>query len=96
MIMLALLQRPIDKNFNVIFHYITPSGKFDSVSKIVKLFKENQFNMTNDTIIRWCKKSNKIISDKSYVQNDFLKSLGSKEDVPGKKFKELGFVFLPV
>jgi len=69
-------------------YYITPFGKFSNSIEI-----REKTGMSFNTIIKWCKNSSNKISTMSYVQNIYLQSLGNKNEIINKTFKEIGFGF---
>ena len=66
-------------------YYHTPWGKFVSTENITPLINKN-------TIRRWCKQM-VIVTNRSYGYSDYLKSLGARESIVGKTYRELGFWF---
>jgi len=67
-------------------YYITPYGKFitskEATTKLLSL----------SSVKNWCKNPDKIISNKSYVQSPYLKSLN--ENPVGKSPRDIGFGFM--
>jgi len=68
-------------------YYITPLGKFESLSQASKSLKISKSSITN-----LCNNPTKIITKLSLKRNQYLQSL--KESPIGKTFKDLGFEFL--
>lgn len=66
--------------------YKTPNGIFNNSYCID--------NLSPVTLRNWCKNNNKKINIKSYNQSTYLQSLGDKDEIIGKTFKEIGFDFL--
>ena len=52
-------------------------------------------NIDKSVILRWCKNSLNIITPQSYNHSKFLQSLGTKEEIVGKTFADIGFGFNP-
>lgn len=70
-------------------HFVTPMGKFDSF----KIASEKT-GMPACSIYNYCIYNNeKTVSKLSYEKSKFLKTLGSKHDIVGKTYKQLGFDF---
>ncbi len=70
-------------------NYRTPYGTF-----ITSLEAEQNIPMLPFiTIHKWCKDADRVINSKSYGHSNYLKSIGTKEDIIGKTFRDLGFWF---
>ena len=69
--------------------YILHDQKFESSYEL-----SEHINVDQCTILNWCKKYNdKKIHIISYSKIPFLQSLGSKEQIVGKTYNEIGFNF---
>ena len=78
-------------NINFKGYYITPDGKFESVSHINMADKKL---LLTKNMIKWCKNPNRIISIISYKKSAYLKKNFKQEDIVGiKTFKDIGFDF---
>jgi len=75
-----------DKSPSFSGYYITPWGKFGSTYMACK-----DKNVSEMTILKWCKNPNQIINSWNLRQSKYLKSF--KESPVNKTFKELGFDF---
>lgn len=72
---------------NFIGYYITPVGNFVSLQD-----GQNAIGIPTKTLSRFCiQYQNKKISNRSYTDSKFLKTLGSREKIVGKTFSEIGF-----
>ena len=71
--------------------YKTPIGYFYSMVDTMK-----KLNTSKKTIMKWCRTENdKVISNIIFSLSKFLQSIGTREEIVGKTFKELGFGFKP-
>ena len=72
-------------------YYVTPWGKFDSLSAAVDSI---DFEIGGTTLFNYCKKSNnQQITKLAYKRSDYLRNSFS-EDIIGKTYKEIGFDFI--
>jgi hypothetical protein len=71
-------------------YYITPFGTFASSKD--KQIKEN--NISDNSIIIWCKNNTKTISKASYAFSKYLQE-NFNESIIGKTFADIGFSFEP-
>jgi len=78
-----------DKHYKHIGYYITPWGKYGSSMLAIK---NNKISPSHSVLVNWCKNPDKIISNKSYVQSPYLKSLN--ENPVGKSPRDIGFGFM--
>ena len=70
-------------------YYIYNNTKFSSSKSLGESICVSQ-----DVVLRWCKHNYKQVHYNSYNQSKFLQSLGTKEEIVGLTFKELGFDFI--
>lgn len=66
--------------------YITPEGKFKSA---------NQHFFSTNSIQRYCKNPDKIISLNSYSKSKYLQSIGNYIDLKEKTYRDIGFWYEP-
>jgi len=76
-----------ENHFRFSGYYITPWGKFTTSKEASTKFIKFQM------IIKWCKNSDKIITNRMITPSKYLTSL--KEFPLGKTLKEIGFDFIP-
>jgi hypothetical protein len=69
--------------------YHTPFGVFYSINEI----RKKTLPVTCSSIFRWCKNCDKTISVNAYIQTKYFHTIGSKEDITNKTFREVGFWF---
>lgn len=74
-----------ENNNQFVGYYNTPWGKLTTA-------KNNKY-ISHAALRKWCKNSNNTISNKSYMRSKYLQSIGTKEELVGKTFKEIGFNF---
>lgn len=74
-----------NNNPNFIGWYVTPFGMFASSHGIP--------NVSNTTLQKWCMHSDRVISNQAYSHSKLLQTFGPT--IVGKKFKDIGFAFLP-
>jgi len=68
-------------------YYCTPFGTFSSTLE--------QNKVKPSTLIKWCKQNpDKIISKTAYNQSTYLQSIGTKLQIVGNSFRDLGFNFI--
>lgn len=75
-----------EKNYQFEGYYHTPYGIFKTKTEA------STDSISRDSISRWCKTPNKIITTHSYCKSPYLQSL--KESPLGKTFREIGFWFI--
>ena len=72
-------------------YWVTPFGKFETLKEI-----DESNSLLNGRAMSGISKSlDKIISINSFSASKYLKSIGTKKDIVGKTFRELGFSFEP-
>ena len=70
---------------------------YDNIKYDSSVIMSKKLNIPKRVCVYWCKEYNlKKVHYSSYGRSKFLQSLGTKEEIVGKTFKELGFDFEPV
>jgi group I intron endonuclease len=69
-------------------YFITPFGRFDSYKKA-----HEETGITVGSLYGYCHSNDKKITNLSYSKNKILQNIGSREELVGKTYKDIGFGF---
>lgn len=80
------------KNYRYKGRYVTPFGEFESRQLAADVVPDR--DISDVTIMKWCTKSDTVISAIAYGRSPHLR-MNYSRDIIGKTYSDLGFDFIP-